>query len=493
MEKTILFVDNDIFSSRIISRLLSGLYNLVIKSSGDEALTEIENGLKPDIIMSTRVLKGMDGVTFLKKVSKILPNSFRIFVTAETNPKILFDFIKESGVQLYLNKPFNSLQLIQILKLTSRKSTVLSESVKEVESTHQLSDKSSVYKEFKLLESKHKLMLENTISSSNDNIKQIIRAVSTFIDSEENFYFRKHTPDVVEMCRYLSATLHIEDEKERTLLYVALIHNFYIINLPDYFKLVNPFELNDNDKSLFFDYFNKTKQNLLQIKSISKYVELASMIFENVAGKGEPLKLTGLDIPKEIQLLIMANIYHNLVYRVKPEDLAKLKSFGFLIQSRSDTIKRHQDSITYFYKNIKHFDHDLFYKFQDVIKKREYDVLKFNDKDLKITYDKKINADLTIDSKSKDIDLLKKLTKTTSSIIIKNEADEVIDSYEEERCNLIDLKIGDILTRAIKTNSGVQIVSKDITLTEEIIEKIINSQMKQEISEIVYRKVIDNN
>lgn len=98
MEKTILFVDNDIFISRIISRLLSGLYDLVVKSSADEALIEIEKGLKPDIVMSTRVLKGLDGVSFLNKISKEFPNSFRIFVTAETDPKKLFEFIKESNV-----------------------------------------------------------------------------------------------------------------------------------------------------------------------------------------------------------------------------------------------------------------------------------------------------------------------------------------------------------------------------------------------------------
>lgn len=487
MEKTILFVDNDIFSSRIISRLLSGLYNLIIKSTADEALIEIEKGLKPDIVMSTRVLKGMDGVSFLNRVSKLCPNSFRIFITGETDPKKLFEFIKESNVQLFMNKPFNSLQLLQILKLAIKNYKSIPDSTQEIE--NQFLDKSSTYKEFKILEGKYKLLLDKSNTTSNDNLKQVIRTISTIIDSEENFYFRKHTVEVVEICRNLSSMLKLDDEQEKSLFYSSLIHNFYLINLPDYFKLMNPNDLNESGRNLFFKFFNQKKENLIQIKSIANYIENASMIFENVAGTGEPLKLTGLNIPLEIQLLIMVNNYHNLVYRVKPEDITKLKSNGILIQTRSETIKRHQEAITSFYKNIKHYDHDLFYKFQEIIKKREFDNIKFNEKDLKINYDTKINCDISIDKKNRENFDLEKLFQKKSRVIIKNEGDEIIEEYEEERCNIVDLKSGDITSRAIKTHRGVQIIAKNFTLTDESLGKIIENQMKNEISEIVYRKV----
>lgn len=489
MEKTILFVDNDIFSSRIISRLLSGLYNLIIKSTADDALIEIEKGLKPDIVMSTRVLKGMDGVSFLNKVSKIFPDSFRIFITGEKDPNKLFEFIKESNVQLYINKPFNSLQLLQILKL-SMKNYKPTPNI-PTETGNQLSDKSSVYKEFKILEGKYKLLLDKTNASTSDNLKQVIRTISTIIDYEESFYFRKHTFEVVEICRNLSFLFKLNDEQEKSLFYTSLIHNFYLINLPDYFKLVNPNDLSENERNLFFKFFNQSKENLIQIKNIATYVENASMLFENVAGTGEPQKLTGLNIPFEIQLLIMVNNYHNLVYRVKPEDMIKLKSNGVLIQTRSETIKRHQDAITTFYKNIKHYDHDLFYKFQEIIKKREFDYIKFNEKDLKINYDTKINSDISIDKKNRENFNLEKLFQKKSRVIIKNEGDEIIEEFEEERCNIVDLKVGDITSQAIISYNGVQLIPEKFTLTEDSFSVIIECQMKNEISGIVFRKVKD--
>lgn len=489
MEKTILFVDNDIFSSRIISRLLSGLYNLVIKNTADDALIEIENGLKPDIVMSTRVLKGMDGISFLNRVSKIYPDSFRIFVTGETDLKKLFEFIKDSNVQLYMNKPYNSLQLLQILKLAIKNYNPTPNIPQET--GNQLLDKSSVYKEFKILEGKYKLLLDKSNISMSDNLKQVIRSVSTIIESEECFYFRKHTIEVVEICRSLSTMFKLNDEQEKSLFYSSLIHNFYLINLPDYFKLVNPNDLSESERNLFFKFFNQNKENLIQIKNIATYVENASLLFENVAGTGEPQKLTGLNIPYEIQLLIMVNNYHNLVYRVKPEDIIKLKSNGVLIQTRSETIKRHQEAITSFYKNIKHYDHDLFYKFQEIIKKREFDNIKFNEKDLKINYDTKINSDISIDKKNRENFDLEKLFQKKSRVIIKNEGDEIIEEFEEERCNIVDLKVGDITSCPIKSHQGVQIIAKNFTLTDDSLGKIIENQMKNEISEIVFRKVKD--
>lgn len=379
------------------------------------------------------------------------------------------------------------MQLLQILKLATRNNTTTTEVIEN--NLNKLSDKSSIFKEFKILESKNKLLSEKIITLASDNLKQVIRTVSTMVESEENFYFRKHTVEVIEICRNLSTILKLDDEQEKSLFYSSLIHNFNLINLPDYFKLTSPNELNDDEKNLFFKLFNQNKQNLIQIKSISKYVENASMMFENVAGTGEPLKLTGLNIPLEIQLLIMVNNYHNLVYRVKPEDIIKLKSNGFLIQTRPETIKRHQDAITTFYKNIKHYDHDLFYKFQEIIKKREFDNIKFNEKDLKIFYDTKVNSDISIDKKNRENYDLDKLFLRKSRVIIKNESDEIIEEFEEERCNIVELKVGDIISRAIKTHRGAQIIPKNFTLTEESMGIIIENQMKNEISEIVYRKI----
>ena len=63
------------------------------------------------------------------------------------------------------------------------------------------------------------------------------------------------------------------------------------------------------------------------------------------------------------------------------------------------------------------------------------------------------------------------------------------EEFEEERCNIVELKVGDIISRAIKTHRGAQIIPKNFTLTEESMGIIIENQIKNEISEIVYRKI----
>jgi response regulator RpfG family c-di-GMP phosphodiesterase len=498
MEKIILFVDNDIFTARIMTKLLGALYTLVIRKTADEAIRDLDMGLKPDIVMSSRVLQGYDGIKFLKRVDNDFPKCFKVLITSEKDPKLLIQYVSESKVDLYLTKPFNSLQLIQILKLGLCKYAEQSKSdanssnnenkseISKAKNENLLSDKSSTFKELKILETKYNQEVEKNATLQNDYLKLIVRSISNSINDAENFYFRSHTIEIVEICRTMSTILNFSEEQQRNLLYAALLHNFYLLNAPDLFKVSVISELKPEMKKEFFNHFNKVKGYFSQIKSITQYLNYASMIFEHIDGSGEPNKLSGLSIPKEIQLLVMVNLYHNLVYRVNKDDLTSLKTEGFLIQTRADTIKRHQNAITYFFKNIKWFEHDMFYKFQDFIKKRDIDGLKFNEKDLKVVYDLEKNLNISLDNKIIKNHVNSILFADRTNVIILNSNNEITEEYIEERINIKDLQIGDITTKEIITYEGLQITPPNFKQTESSISKIKNRSEDKLVSDIVF-------
>lgn len=506
MEKIILFVDNDIFTAKLFSKLLGTLYTLVIRKTADDAIKDLDMGLKPNIVISSRVLKGTDGIKFLKRIDKDHPKCFKILITAENNPKLLIQYISDSKADLFLTKPFNSLQLIQILKLglfkyaeksdnenveTSKENNQnknSSDLIKKIQNESVLSDKSSTFKELKILESKYNQEVEKNNSVYSEYQILLIKGISNTISDAENFYFRNHTVEVVEICRSISMRLNFSEEEQKNILYASLLHNFYLLNLPDLFKVSFISELDDEMKIDFFNHFNNTKNYFYQIKSLCKYLDYASMIFEHVDGSGEPNKLSGLLIPKEIQLLIMINLYHNLVYRVRKEDILRLKLEGELIQSKTETIKRHQNAITYFFKNIKWFDHDLFYKFQDFIKKREINGLRFNEKDLKVYYNNEKYLNLSSDEKIIKKYLVNKNTSDIKKVVVLNQNEDVIEEYLEERLNISELKAGDITTKEIVTYDGLQITPEKFEQTESSLEKINNRLSEKNISEIVFVK-----
>jgi len=458
MEKTILIVDNDLFSTRILSKLLGGVYNVVCKPSADEALLEIEQGLKPNVVLSTRVLKGMNGILFLNKISEKFPNCFRILITGEKDPKKILEMVSQSSVNLFLTKPFNSLQLLQLLKIgiAATSNTPISSVVQNV--------------------------------NHDEILKTSIKTLSNMIIEAERYYFRPHTLDMVEICRVASTIFEFNEEQQKNLFYATLLHNHYLLGLPDLFRVSLPDELPDSLKKHFFTHFLKSQKNILQITSLEKYINLACMIFEHVDGTGGPNRLTVLNIPREIQFLILLNIYHNLVYRLNKLELEKLKFEGKIVQSRSDTLKKHQDAITYLYKNIKWFDHDLFYKFQELIKKREILGLKFNEKDLVLEMNENIHVTSFL-TKNDKIRYLKEVNfENKVKVMVLNSSGDVQSNYLEEKTSIRKLKEGDITTNPIVDYNNNQIIPAFYEHTESSINSLIERLSTRSISEVCYKK-----
>ena len=191
MEKTILIVDNDVFSSKILSKLLSNLYRVIVLSNADDALNEIQKGLTPDVVMSTRILKGTDGIDFLNKISTLFPNSFRVLITSEKDPKALFEMVNQSHVNLFLTKPFNNLQVLQMLKLG--------------------------------INATNDSKIANQENNSEEEFKYILKTISNLIISSETYYFRPHTYDLIEISKSVSELFKFNEEQKKNL----ILHNTY--------------------------------------------------------------------------------------------------------------------------------------------------------------------------------------------------------------------------------------------------------------------------
>lgn len=464
MEKTILIVDNDIFSARILTRLLGTIYNVVFKNSADEAYIELENGLKPDAVMSSRILKGTNGIVFLKKIAVDYPSAFRVLITSEKDPKKVLEMVSQSSVNLFLTKPFNSLQLLQLLKLGI---SATSGKPSSTPTDNILSEK---------------------IPTNDEVLRDSIKVISNLIIQSEKFYFRLHTIDLIDICRAASPILGFNEEQQKNLFYATLLHNHYLIGLPDLFRVSNPEELPESQRKAFFAHFVKSYKSIAQLKILEQHIDNAAMIFEHNDGSGNPNKLTSSNIPKEIQFLIMLNIYHNLVYRLDKSELEKLKFEGRVVQSRSDTIRKHQDATTYFYKNIRWFDHDLFYKFQELIKKREIMGLKFNDKDLVLEMNDKIDVVSKLKEDDKKRYFKEHSYNDRTKVIVKNSNGEIESNFIEEKSSITKLKVGDITTSEIIDYDNKQIIPPFYEHTEASIKTLNERLANRSLSEVVFVK-----
>lgn len=405
----------------------------------------------------------MNGDEFLQEVKKIDPDIIRLIMTSSDKPRELIDMLKSSDAHMYIKKPFSSLEFLQIIRNMSNLHN----------KTSQLNNCLVNFKKLKSENEEYLEKIKKFSELSNDAFTSIIKSISKMINGAERFYFKPHTSNISQVAKKLAIRLNLNEERQNDLLYTSYIANHYLIGIPDKYRLIDPRDLDDTEeKKMFNKHFKDSIANLLQIPTIRKYVKYSAMLFENMDGSGEPVGITGIDLPKEMQIIGLVNLYYNLVYRLREQDLFKLKMEGVIYQSKAETFQRHREAITYLYKRIKWFDHDLFYQFQEMLKKRDVNELKFNEKDLKIDYNKDeyitpVKSDGRMDEyvSAKTFDERKRVRVVDENMELKEE-------FIEVKLRIEELKIGMVLSRPIVNYSGSTVIKANISLEQKQIDTI---------------------
>ena len=108
MKKQILIVDDELSILKLLNFVLSPTYDLVIKNSGVDAISWLEEGNNPDLIISDLSMPYFDGNLFIRnlKISGFYRETPVILVSGEDN---LADLVKDMPfeVNYFISKPFN--------------------------------------------------------------------------------------------------------------------------------------------------------------------------------------------------------------------------------------------------------------------------------------------------------------------------------------------------------------------------------------------------
>jgi CheY-like chemotaxis protein len=111
-KKQILIVDDEITILKLLNFVLSKDYDLVIKTSGVDALTWLEEGHSPALIVSDLEMPYFDGSSFIYnlKISGYYRNTPVIILSGASN---LSERVSQMPFQVddHIPKPFNPAQL----------------------------------------------------------------------------------------------------------------------------------------------------------------------------------------------------------------------------------------------------------------------------------------------------------------------------------------------------------------------------------------------
>lgn len=112
MKQQILIVDDELSILKLLNFVLSKDYNLVIRNSGVDALSWLEEGNDPDLIISDLHMPYFDGNSFIRnlKISGFYRDTPVILLSGEEN---LEERVSRMAfkVDWVIQKPFNPTQL----------------------------------------------------------------------------------------------------------------------------------------------------------------------------------------------------------------------------------------------------------------------------------------------------------------------------------------------------------------------------------------------
>jgi len=116
MKKQILIVDDEVSILKLLNFILSKDYQLVIKNSGIEAVSWLEEGNDPDLIISDLHMPYFDGTSFIRnlKTSGFYSKTPVILLSGDDdleNKISLMPFKVDYG----LKKPFNPTKLKSVI------------------------------------------------------------------------------------------------------------------------------------------------------------------------------------------------------------------------------------------------------------------------------------------------------------------------------------------------------------------------------------------
>lgn len=475
---TIFIVENNRMMAKLAEKLLSSMYDCKLFETPEKAIWQLRKGVIPAVILTSTVFPEMSGEEFIKVAKKLAPATSTILITSRTETKDLIQLLNFSNTDFYLNKPYNNLKLLQYCRVGAELFTFRCKEDEEPEEIVEVVDNKEKIKT--LLENYKKFEVEN------NNVKsQLIKSISNLIMEAERFYYRPHTKEVLSICRRLANILGLDEKSETRMSYIALLHNHYLIDSPDKFRTIDPRFEEDDDAEVFNAHFKKSAANLATIDIISDYAKMTSLIYENIDGTGQPNGLNGINIPKEVQIVSIVNLYHNLMYRIDKDDMEELKLEGEIVLNKKDILERYRNATTVMYKNIKWFDHDLFYKFQELIKKQDTEDLKFYNRDIKMFYKKEDYAMPEFNDKLMEAYLKRQLLATYRNIE-KTDAEGNQYFLVEKKTKISRLKIGDELRRDIENVDGALIYKAGTIIDEMNLGKLEKQLRGENVSDLAY-------
>ncbi|MGB9912822.1 MAG: response regulator, partial [Candidatus Kapaibacteriota bacterium] len=268
----LLIVDDDINFLKLLEKSLSKHFNIAIARSGPEALEIIVNGYIPGVILADLNMPVMNGIDFLKETMKYVPHAIRIILSAYANPQEIIAAINQSRAYMYLLKPIDQIQLIQILKNAFDQYNLILQNNKLLEALRRMG----------ISDLKGIDLIAKTPArqSAEKTAGEFVSSLGKILSLSEKYYYTNHTSYVVAIAKALAQELKFTDRTIDEIVVAASLINLPMLVMPKRFLLFDPYDLEQADKTFFYKLYKEAIDTLISIETIRGSINILGQIWE---------------------------------------------------------------------------------------------------------------------------------------------------------------------------------------------------------------------
>ncbi len=299
-------------------------YEVILAHDGADGLEKFSSNLDVGVILSDIKMPRMDGLTLLRKIKEISPQTVVIMMSALTDIQSAIKAMN-AGAYTYVTKPFKIIELSLVVKRGLEKRKLLHENY-------------MYQKHLEDLVKQRTEELEFAYAELNEAYNSTLEALVTALDARDT-ETEGHSIRVTEYTMELARLLNITDHEFLDALdKAALLHDIGKIGIPDAI-LRKPGKLTPQEWEIMKKHPIIGYEIIKKIKFLEKSAPIVLHHHERWDGKGYPDGLKGEEIPLGSRIFAVADTidamtsdrpYRKaLTFEIVSEELKKFKGIQF--------------------------------------------------------------------------------------------------------------------------------------------------------------------
>ncbi len=332
--------------------LLFAPYYLVrCRESGGEALEMLEEGVRPRVILADSRMGGINGLDFLTRARELAPDAVRMLMCGAAETASIP--VGLGPVDMFLSKPCQIFQVMQAVRSCFEQYDLL-EGGRRLRRVNQ--DGSAVLAPVQdELQEANRLMEERNRRIA-EGLRRLTLAFGEMVSRAEDYYHVNHASFVARVSAAVAGEMKLSGPEIAQIEIAGLLHDLGKIGLPRHLRSIHPRSLPPDARASYETHVERGVRLLEGIKQFEKVREIIVQHHERSDGSGFPARLRRRQVFSESQIVAMADIYHNLVYRFDPVEEDTHLAGKKVQLNLADLAIRQQAATSYFKEQRNLFD-----------------------------------------------------------------------------------------------------------------------------------------